>query len=103
MRELIKDLARRATVILSTHILQEVQAICDRVIIINRAMTMRMWSEKRRAGTFEFLMTTPVQPLHLVLGKFLACIALIAIALALTLPLLLTVSLARHSTSAALL
>lgn len=102
MRELIKDLARRATVILSTHILQEVQAICDRVIIINRAMTMRMWSEKRRAGTFEFLMTTPVQPLHLVLGKFLACIAL-TIALALTLPLPLTVSLARHSTSAALL
>jgi ABC-type multidrug transport system ATPase subunit len=50
MRELIKDLARRATVILSTHILQEVQAICDRVIIINRAMTMRMWSEKRRAA-----------------------------------------------------
>jgi ABC-type multidrug transport system ATPase subunit len=47
MRELIKDLARRATVILSTHILQEVQAICDRVIIINRAMTMRTWSEKR--------------------------------------------------------
>jgi ABC-type multidrug transport system ATPase subunit len=59
MRELIQDLARRATVILSTHILQEVQAICDRVIIINRAMTMRMWSEERRAGTFEFLMTTP--------------------------------------------
>jgi ABC-type transport system involved in multi-copper enzyme maturation permease subunit len=80
MRELIKDLARRGTVILSTHILQEVQAICDR-LIINRAMTMRMWSEKRRAGTFEFLMTTPVPPLHLVLGKFLACIALIAIAL----------------------
>jgi hypothetical protein len=44
-------------------------------------------------------MTTPVQPLHLVL----ACIALMAIALALTLPLPLTVSLARHSTSAALL
>ncbi len=36
MRALIKSLAERATVILSTHILQEVQAICDRVIIINR-------------------------------------------------------------------
>ena len=34
MRELIKQLAEQATVILSTHILQEVQAICDRVIII---------------------------------------------------------------------
>jgi ABC-2 type transport system ATP-binding protein len=34
MRELIRDLARQATVIISTHVLQEVQAICDRVIII---------------------------------------------------------------------
>lgn len=34
MRELIRALAKRATVIISTHILQEVQAICDRVIII---------------------------------------------------------------------
>lgn len=34
MRQLIKNLSRNATVILSTHILQEVEAICDRVIII---------------------------------------------------------------------
>ncbi len=34
MRDLIRDLARNATVIISTHILQEVQAVCDRVIII---------------------------------------------------------------------
>jgi ABC-2 type transport system ATP-binding protein len=34
MRELIRSLAKQATVIISTHILQEVQAICDRVIII---------------------------------------------------------------------
>ncbi|MBW1794887.1 MAG: ATP-binding cassette domain-containing protein [Deltaproteobacteria bacterium] len=34
MRTLIKELSRNATVIISTHILQEVQAICDRVIII---------------------------------------------------------------------
>ncbi len=36
MRDLIKRLARKATVILSTHILQEVQAVCDRVIIVHR-------------------------------------------------------------------
>ena len=36
MRSLIKSLAEHATVILSTHILQEVQAVCDRAIIINR-------------------------------------------------------------------
>lgn len=34
MRTLIKELAESATVLISTHILQEVQAICDRVIII---------------------------------------------------------------------
>ena len=56
------------------------------------AMTMRMWSEERRAGTLEFLMTTSVKPLHLVLGKFLACLALVAIVLILTLPLPITVS-----------
>ena len=34
MRELIRGLAKKSTVIISTHILQEVQAVCDRVIII---------------------------------------------------------------------
>jgi ABC-2 type transport system ATP-binding protein len=36
MRDLIRRLAENATVILSTHILQEVQAVCDRAIIIQR-------------------------------------------------------------------
>jgi ABC-2 type transport system ATP-binding protein len=34
MRELIRELARTATVMVSTHILQEVQAVCDRVLIL---------------------------------------------------------------------
>jgi len=34
MRDLIRSLADRATVILSTHIMQEVSAICDRVMIL---------------------------------------------------------------------
>lgn len=34
MRELIRDLAKNATVIISTHIMQEVNAICDRVLIL---------------------------------------------------------------------
>ncbi|MGH8257841.1 MAG: ABC transporter ATP-binding protein, partial [Steroidobacteraceae bacterium] len=33
-RGLIRELARSATVIVSTHILQEVQAVCERVIIL---------------------------------------------------------------------
>jgi ABC-2 type transport system ATP-binding protein len=36
IRELIRELGREKTVIFSTHIMQEVQAICDRVIIIDR-------------------------------------------------------------------
>ena len=35
MRALIKKLSRRATIILSTHIMQEVDAVCDRVLILN--------------------------------------------------------------------
>ncbi len=35
VRQLIKDISKGRTVLFSTHIMQEVQAICDRVIIIN--------------------------------------------------------------------
>lgn len=36
MRQLIKEIARDATVILSTHIMQEVTALCDRVLLLNQ-------------------------------------------------------------------
>lgn len=36
IRKLIKDISRNKTVLFSTHIMQEVQAICDRVVVINR-------------------------------------------------------------------
>ncbi len=36
IRELIKKLGKEKTVMLSTHIMQEVEAVCDRVIIINK-------------------------------------------------------------------
>lgn len=36
IRELIKELGKAKTVILSSHIMQEVQAVCDRIIIINK-------------------------------------------------------------------
>jgi ABC-2 type transport system ATP-binding protein len=36
IRRLIKDISAQKTVIFSTHIMQEVQALCDRVVIINR-------------------------------------------------------------------
>ena len=36
MRSLIKQLARRATIIMSTHIMQEVEAVCDRVLVLSK-------------------------------------------------------------------
>jgi ABC-2 type transport system ATP-binding protein len=36
IRELIREIGKEKTVIFSTHIMQEVQAICERVVIINR-------------------------------------------------------------------
>ncbi len=63
------------------------------LIFLVAALTMRAWSEERRAGTLESLLTSPVRPLQLVLGKFLAGLALVAVALLLTLPLPVTVAL----------
>ena len=38
IRELIRSLAKNHTIILSTHILPEVQAVCDRIIIIDKGV-----------------------------------------------------------------
>lgn len=51
MRSLIRDLAREATLIISTHILQEVQAVCDRVLIIQRGrLALDAGLDEIRAG-----------------------------------------------------
>ena len=63
------------------------------LIFLVAALTMRQWSEEQRSGTLEILMTLPVSSIQLVLGKFLAVVALVAIALALTIFLPITVSL----------
>jgi len=56
------------------------------------ALSMRLWAEDRRSGTFELLLTLPVSPFALVLGKFLAAWAFAALALALTFPIWVTVN-----------
>jgi ABC-2 type transport system permease protein len=53
---------------------------------------MRLWSEERRQGTMELLLTMPVAPWHTILGKFLASWAFLALALLLTFPIILTTS-----------
>lgn len=62
------------------------------LILLCSTLTMRMWSEERRTGTLEHVMTQPVPLWVFVLGKFLGCLGLLAVALAITLPLPLTVS-----------
>ncbi|MCC9077135.1 Gldg family protein [Litorilinea aerophila] len=62
------------------------------LIFLVAALTMRQWSEEQRAGTLEMLLTLPVTTTQMVLGKFLAVMAMVVLALLLTLPLPITVA-----------
>ena len=61
-------------------------------LVLIPAVAMRLWSEERRSGTIELLMTLPVSTKQIVLGKFLAAWLFVGLALALTFPLWLTVN-----------
>ena len=50
-------------------------------VFISPAITMRLIAEEKRAGTIELLMTLPVGPAQIVIGKYLAALGLIAVAL----------------------
>ncbi len=56
------------------------------------AVSMRMWSEERRSGNIELLMTLPVKQSDLVLGKFLAAWVFVTIALTFTFPIWISVN-----------
>jgi len=56
------------------------------------AVGMRLWADERRTGTVELLLTLPIPIWATVLGKFLAAWAFIAVALALTFPIWITVN-----------
>jgi ABC-2 type transport system permease protein len=56
------------------------------------AVGMRLWAEERKSGTIELLTTMPVTTAAAVVGKFLAAWSFIAVALALTAPMWLTVN-----------
>ncbi len=60
------------------------------------AVGMRMWSEERRLGTIELLLTMPITAWQAIVGKFLASWAVIALALVLTFPFVLTVNYLGH-------
>lgn len=56
------------------------------------ALTMRMLAEEKRSGTIELLLTKPVSDWEVVLGKFLACLALVGVAVLCSLPYYISVS-----------
>ena len=56
------------------------------------AVGMRMWSEERRLGTIELLLTMPITPWQAIVGKFLASWLVLGLALALTFPIVITVN-----------
>ena len=56
------------------------------------AVGMRLWSEERRQGTMELLLTMPITAWQAIVGKFLASWLFLAIALLLTFPIALTVN-----------
>jgi ABC-2 type transport system permease protein len=61
-------------------------------LVLVPAVGMRVWSEERRSGTLELLLTMPVTTWQAILGKFLASWAFLALALALTFPVVITVN-----------
>jgi ABC-2 type transport system permease protein len=63
------------------------------MIFLIAALTMRQWSEEQQSGTLEMLLTMPVSKTQLVIGKFLAVLALVGVALLITISLPITVAL----------
>ena len=62
------------------------------LVFLTAALTMRQWSDEQKMGTMETLFTLPVPVASLVAGKFCAVLAMVAISLALTFCLPITVA-----------
>ena len=56
------------------------------------AVGMRLWSEERRQGTMELLLTLPISLWHCIIGKFLASWLFLTLALVMTFPIWITVN-----------
>ena len=56
------------------------------------AVGMRLWSEERRVGTLELLLTMPIAPWEAIVGKFIASWLFLGLALVLTFPVVITVN-----------
>src|SRR5579859_2305279 len=61
------------------------------LILLISTLTMRQWSEEQQTGTLEVLLTMPVRLVDMVVGKFLAVLVLVVVALLMTLSVPITV------------
>lgn len=59
-------------------------------LILVPAAAMRLWSEERRSGTMEMLLTLSVTPAEAIFGKFLAAWLFLLLSLGLTFPVVMT-------------
>ncbi len=64
MRQLIRDIARQATVILSTHIMQEVDAICSRALILRSGQLAMDAELEDLRRSHSLLVDTTLSPLQ---------------------------------------
>src|SRR5262249_59722773 len=55
------------------------------ILFLLPAVTMRTYSEEKRSGTIELLLTSPLTDLQIIFGKFLGAMGLYAVMLAVTL------------------
>jgi ABC-2 type transport system permease protein len=60
------------------------------------AITMRSWAEEKKGKTLELLLTWPVSDIEVVLGKFLATFALLAIIVLLSITIPITIAIIGH-------
>ena len=60
------------------------QNVTIMILFLMPMITMRTYSEEKRAGTIELLLTSPVTDFQIIIGKFLGVLALYAVMLAVT-------------------
>lgn len=75
IRKLIKEVSTNKTVLFSTHIMQEVKALCDRVIVINKGVLVAdsslanlMEQQEAKATVVEFEKYVPAEELQRIAG-----------------------------------
>lgn len=61
-------------------------------LFLSPAVTMRLWSEEKKSGTIEFLLTLPVTDWQVVLAKFLSSLAFMFITLILSISIPITIA-----------